>query len=164
MKVSKTVRMMRERGKRNLPSPHARTRTSISEPALPTSTSRCSSPRSRRLRAAMWLDNASSCDTSSELYGRNKLLHEVNPPMRTIHAPIIKPNKDAKAIARREDEDCAADVGRGGKISFGGQTCIEREVLCAGTAYDGYPESNSNEIRGSEARDKREMSGSLRGR
>jgi hypothetical protein len=83
---------------------------------------------------------------------------------QTRLAPIVKPNRDAKGAARREDEDCAADVGRGGRISFGGRTCIEMEVLCAGTAYDGYPQSNLNEMGGSGARDERELSGGLRER
>ena len=67
------------------------------------------------------------------------------------------PKRDAKGIARRGD--CAVGVGRGGKGGLVGRTCSGREVLCAGTAYGGYPESNG--IGGSGARDEEEMSANL---
>jgi len=59
------------------------------------------------------LTNASSCDASSELYGRNKLLHEVNPPMRTIHAPIVKTRKASR------DEKMKID-----KLVLRGRCCV----------------------------------------
>ena len=65
--------------------------------------------------------------------------------------------RDAKGIARRED--CAVGVGRGGKGGPVGRTCSRREVLCAGTACNGYLESNG--IGGSGARDEEEMSANL---